>query len=110
MRSFRQIGLLLSVGLVQAFAATAASAEGDVLAGGELAREYCVRCHNVEPDGPFKLHPPSFASIAVYRSEGQIRGRILFPPLHSSMPQIGYMLVPKNVDDIVAYIISLEKK
>ena len=91
-------------------AATAAVAEGNVDAGRTFALDHCVRCHNVEPDGPFKLYPPSFASIAVYRSEGQIRGRMLFPPLHSSMPELGYMLVPENVDDVLAYILSLEKK
>ena len=35
---------------------------------------------------------------------------MLFPPLHSNMPQLGYMLVPENVDDVLAYIMSLEKK
>ena len=69
-----------------------------------------MRCHNVEPGGPFKLHPPSFASIAVFRSDDQIFGRIMFPPLHSSMPQIGYFLTPDNVEHLVAYIRSLEKK
>ena len=83
-------------------------ADGDKAEGQKLAREWCVRCHNVEADGPFKEFPPSFASIAVYRSAGQIRGRILFPPLHSGMPQIGYMLTPDNVDHVIAYITSLE--
>ena len=110
MIALRQISLALTVGVIQAFAFTAASAEGDAEAGEALAREYCVRCHNVDPEGPFKQHPPSFASIAVYRSEGQVRGRILFPPLHSSMPEISYMLVPENVDDVIAYIMSLERQ
>ncbi|MCP4317370.1 MAG: cytochrome c [Hyphomicrobiales bacterium] len=83
-------------------------AQGDAAAGEELARKWCARCHDVEPGGPFKLHPPSFASIAVYRSGEQIYGRILFPPLHSNMPQIGYILTPDNVDDLAAYIGSLE--
>lgn len=95
----------MAVGLV-----TTAGAEGDETEGEKIARQWCVRCHNVEAGGPFKQFPPSFASIAVYRSDDQIRGRILFPPLHSSMPQIGYMLTPDNVDHVIAYITSLEQQ
>ncbi len=103
-------GLVVSAGAALVFLATTAVAEGDADAGRIFALDHCARCHNVEPDGPFKLYPPSFASIAVYRSEGQIRGRMLFPPLHSSMPELGYMLVPENVDDVLAYILSLERQ
>ena len=102
------LGLCAGAALV--LLVTAAVAEGNVDAGRIFAQDHCARCHNVQPDGPFKLHPPSFASIAVYRSEGQIRGRMLFPPLHSSMPELGYMLVPENIDDVLAYILSLEKE
>ncbi len=87
-----------------------ASAEPDPASGAKLAAESCVRCHNIEADGPFKLHPPSFASIAVYRSPEQIYGRIAFPPLHAGMPQVGYMLTPENMEDVVAYIVSLESQ
>lgn len=97
-------GMLMTLSISTAFA------EGDVATGEEIARESCVRCHNVEADGPFKEHPPSFAAIAVYRSEEQIFGRIMFPPLHSSMPQLGYMLSPDNVEHLVAYIRSLEPR
>ena len=83
-------------------------AAGDPVLGEEFARERCVHCHNVEHNGPFKQYPPSFAAIAVYRSEEQIYGRIIFPPLHSAMPQIGYMLTPDQVKHLVAYIKSLE--
>ena len=110
MKSLQLMSLTLSPATIMDLTTPFASAQGNVDAGQKFARENCARCHNVEPDGPFKLHPPSFASIAVYRSEGQIRGRMLFPPLHSNMPQLGYMLVPENVDDVLAYIMSLEKK
>ena len=97
-------------GVLMAMSVSTTLAEGDVAVGEEIARESCVRCHNVEADGPFKEHPPSFAAIAVYRSEEQIYGRIMFPPLHSSMPEIGYMLTPDNVEHLVAYIRSLESR
>ncbi len=95
---------VLSTGLV----AASVKADGDPAVGASLARQKCARCHDVEPDGAFKLYPPSFASIAVFRSDEQIFGRIMFPPLHSSMPQIGYFLTPDNVEHLVAYIVSLE--
>lgn len=83
-------------------------AAGDPVKGKEFAQDLCARCHNIDPGGPFKQHPPSFAAIAMYRSRDQIYGRIVFPPLHAAMPQIGYMLTPKNVDHVVAFIVSLE--
>jgi len=95
-------GILMTIWISAAFA------EGDAAMGEEIARESCVRCHNVEPGGAFKEHPPSFAAIAVYRSDEQIYGRIVFPPLHAAMPQIGYLLTPDNVEHLVAYIRSLE--
>ena len=98
----------LLCGLAVMAGAAGAAAEADVAEGAALAREICVRCHNVEPGGPFKLHPPSFAAIAVYRSDEQVFGRIMFPPLHSGMPQVGYRLTPDNVAHLVAYIRSLE--
>ncbi len=100
--------LILRSAALVALLITGAHAQGDKTEGEKIAREWCTRCHNVEAGGPFKLHPPSFASIAVYRSADQIHGRIMFPPFHSNMPQVGYILTPDNVDDLIAYIISLE--
>lgn len=82
---------------------------GNVASGKALAEEHCTRCHDISADGPFKLHPPSFASIAVYRSAEQIEGRIQFPSLHSAMPQMAYFMTPENIQDLVAYIVSLDK-
>ncbi len=89
---------------------TISHAEGKAAEGEVLAREWCIRCHNVEPGGAFKQHPPSFAAIAAYRSDEQVYSRIMIPPLHSNMPQIVYVLMPENVDHLLAYIRSLEPK
>ena len=97
-------------GILIASVSSAAFADGDAAKGGEIARESCVQCHNVEPGGPFQEQPPSFASIAVYRTDDQIYGRISYPPLHSVMPVIGYLLTPENIDNLVAYIRSLEAR
>jgi mono/diheme cytochrome c family protein len=63
------------------------------------------------PSGVFKQYPPSFAAIAAYRSEEQIHARIVFPTMHSGMPEVAlYLLKPEQVANIVSYIMSLENK
>jgi mono/diheme cytochrome c family protein len=98
----------LLLGLMLAWPA-AAFGQGDAEHGSRLAVENCSRCHDVSPEGAFKTYPPSFASIAVYRGEDQIRARIIFPPLHTAMPEPIYFLMAGDVDDLVAYIMSLER-
>ena len=89
--------------------ATHALAEGSPSEGAKLAKKWCAGCQNVSPDGPFRLQPPSFAAIAVYRSMDQIYGRIAYPNIHTGMPQLSYILTPDGIEHLVAYIISLEK-
>jgi len=108
MKEFRQHGSAMLGGLVLALAATSISAAGDAKMGEELARELCIQCHDIGPGGMFKRYPPSFASIAVYRSRKQIYGRMVFAPLHGNMPPLTHRLTPKNVENLVAYIVSLE--
>jgi hypothetical protein len=54
-----------------------------------------------------KQEPPSFAAIAVYRAADQIRSKIAAP--HTGMAEIAQVL-GLNVDDLVAYIVSLEEE
>jgi mono/diheme cytochrome c family protein len=87
-----------------------AFAAGDAVKGKKLASEYCTRCHDIELGGKFKQYPPSFAAIAAYRAEDQIRARITFAVLHSAMPEMAfYFLGASDIDDLIAYIVSLEK-
>ena len=87
---------------------TAVAQEANVTMGRQIAEEYCATCHMVEPSGPFKQEPPSFAAIAVYRSPEQIRARIM-QPIHSDMPRYSEYMIGGNIDDMVAYIASLEE-
>lgn len=107
----RSSTLLCVIGTIFALApASPVFGEGDPLQGERLAVELCTRCHDVSPEGAFKQYPPSFASIAVYRSEDQVRARIVFPALHSAMPDVArYLIDARGVDNLVAYITSLEK-
>lgn len=103
-RTLKTLGLAAALSL----AAVVAKAEGDAERGAAVAEEKCAACHDVSVDGAFKQYPPSFAAISVFRSEDQIVGRVLYPPQHASMPQMGFVLTRQEIDDVVAYIVSLE--
>jgi len=107
----KALGVHAIVVLVASLLGLPALAAGDPGAGEKLAQQYCARCHDIAPGGAFKQYPPSFASIAVYRSAEQIYGRIVFPALHFGMPEFSqsFILNDKNISDLVAYITSLEK-
>jgi mono/diheme cytochrome c family protein len=94
--------------LAAAFAAAPSAHAGDAANGRKLAAVNCVRCHNIEPGGAFKQRPPTFQAIAIYRSEPDIWGRIISPSPHSGMPEVVWDLSPDDVQDLVAYIMSLD--
>jgi mono/diheme cytochrome c family protein len=109
----RSIPLLAAATLMAMMASVPAQAAGDAAGGEAVAKDNCVRCHNISPGGQFKEFPPSFAAIAVYYSDDQIFEHIFFPPLHSTMFESVsplYTLSRDQVWDLVAYIRSLEKK
>lgn len=81
---------------------------GDAKMGQQIAEEYCSACHMIDANGAFKQEPPSFAAIAVYRSSEQIRSRIT-TPIHANMPRYIEYMIGENIDDMVAYIVSLEE-
>ena len=98
---------MMLTGIAAGLLALPAAAQ-DVELGREIAEEFCVRCHDIEDGGAMKTYPPSFDSISLFRSEEQIRARVIFPDLHSSMPQWGTFLSMDQVADVTAYIMSLE--
>jgi mono/diheme cytochrome c family protein len=81
--------------------------QGDPEVGQDLAADWCSRCHDIGREGQMKQEPPSFAAIAAYRSAEQIRSKIMVP--HTGMPEVAQVL-GLNVDDLVAYIVSLEEE
>lgn len=85
-----------------------AFAQGDTAAGYKLAQENCVRCHNIDRGAGFKMRPPSFQSIAIYRSADDVWARIIAPLPHSGMPETQWSLTPEEVKSLLAYITSLD--
>jgi mono/diheme cytochrome c family protein len=102
---------LMPVALLAGLAAAPALAEGDESAGWALATEYCASCHDISIGAPAKTFPPSFASIAVFRSPEQIYARTVFPATHTGMPNVAfYLLAEQDVEHLIAYIVSLEPR
>lgn len=99
-------GILAVVALV---AVPAKAQDGNPAAGRAIAENYCVNCHDIEPGGAPKQHPPSFSRIASYRPVEQIKYRITYPAYHASMPKLAELIYPGQVNDLVAYILSLEE-
>ncbi|MEX0277634.1 MAG: cytochrome c [Ruegeria sp.] len=97
---------LLTVGLLVGIPAHHAEA-GDIEMGRSIAEEYCVQCHSIGADGKFKMDPPSFAAIAKFRSQQQIK-QLIESPRHQDMPRYSDYMISGNIDDMVAYIVSLE--
>jgi mono/diheme cytochrome c family protein len=97
----------LATALVLVFSPIPAIA-ADVDNGAYLAAENCARCHEIAKGGASKTMPPSFASIAAFRAEDQIFFRIMFPQMHSPMPAWAMMLSKDEVNDLTAYITTLD--
>jgi mono/diheme cytochrome c family protein len=94
--------LILAAAISQSVYAAGAAA------GRKLSEQWCARCHHIEKGAPLKLHPRSFASIAVYRPAGDIFSKV-FAPQHD-MPDIKWVLQAEEIEDLTAYITSLEEK
>ncbi len=99
--------VLFSGGMLALATAQAAAQvqEGDVAAGRRLAREHCSACHAVEP-GP-GTGPMGFAAIARMPSTTSMSLRAFLLTPHPRMPN--YKHTPAEIDDIVAYILSLRR-
>jgi mono/diheme cytochrome c family protein len=82
-------------------------AGGDRDAGWSLARTWCSGCHIVDTSGEGTDAAPSFQSIAHDRSKDQTWLRAWLVAPHPQMPDLN--LSRDEIDDIIAYLSSLEK-
>jgi mono/diheme cytochrome c family protein len=91
-------------------AASAAWAQGDTTvnaAGRDLALEWCSECHLVARDqtDPASDAVPSFFEVADRSSTTEMSLRAFLTSPHGNMPNI--MLTREQIDEVVAYILSL---
>lgn len=101
--------LVLSVSAVHTVGAQTLPGQADAERGAELTERLCANCHIPEEGAPRlqgTADVPTFPEIA--RKQGQTAERIsgaIIMPAHP-MPQIP--LTKSQIDDVVAYIMSLK--
>jgi mono/diheme cytochrome c family protein len=99
----------IAAALLLGLAGPALAQEGDAARGAAIAQQQCARCHDVAKGGAFKKMPPSFQSIAIYRAKPDIWSRIIAPSPHAAMPDMTWTLTSEQVQDVLAYILSLDQ-
>jgi mono/diheme cytochrome c family protein len=86
-----------------------AGESGDSRAGRQLAETWCSNCHVIGPmqERGTSYGAPTFESIARMTSITPMALRVFLQTPHSRMPDL--RLSRKEIDDIVAYILSLRR-
>lgn len=83
---------------------------GDAQRGGAYARKHCSTCHNVskgDAPSPNRQAPP-FARIASTPGMSVTALTVWSRTMHASMPNL--VIEPDDMDDIIAYILSLRDR
>jgi mono/diheme cytochrome c family protein len=88
-------------------AAAAAQELGNVELGKEFAARVCAECHDVDPGGEISVNPdaPSFQSVADTTGMSARALAVWLQSSHPSMPN--FILKPDDMDNVIAYIMSL---
>ena len=98
--------LALVAALASFGCAMPAHAGGDAARGAAIAKRWCVNCHVVSADQTSaKVDVPTFADIARRRPDDRALSSFLVKP-HPPMPDLS--LTRQEIDDVVAYIRSLD--
>ncbi len=100
--------ILLTTVAPTLWAICAPALAGDAAHGGVIAKRWCAACHVVAADQQSaKVDAPPFADIAFRRPDDKAIARFLIDP-HPKMPDMS--LSRREIDDIVAYIRSLDTR
>jgi mono/diheme cytochrome c family protein len=105
-RATLTIGALWS--LLMLFAAAPAIAQlpsGDVSAGQRLVQAECSSCHDGEGSASRQRPGPSLRAVAAMPSTTSMSLHAFLLTTHANMPN--YHLTPQEIDNVVAYILSL---
>jgi mono/diheme cytochrome c family protein len=83
--------------------------DGDPAAGRALARRWCDTCHVVDQQQQrgTSTGAPTFAAIADMKSATPMALRVFLQTPHGRMPDLH--LTRDEIDDVVAYIVSLKR-
>jgi mono/diheme cytochrome c family protein len=105
----RTLGLRAAIFLLLCPASTLAQSEvGNVADGQKLVAEECSTCHAVEGPATASKRAPPLGAVAQMHSTTSLSLHAFLLTSHPSMPN--YRLTPKEVDDVVAYILSLRRR
>lgn len=104
-----RVAALLGVMICTAAPALAQPEPGDPRAGQRLAVTWCANCHQVGPGGPGPANDaaPTFGAIAGMVSTTSMSLRVFLQTPHGNMPD--YRLSREQLDDIVAYMLTLKR-
>ena len=76
-------------------------------AGAEIAARWCAACHVISPSGAGTDAAPSFVAIAHNRSADELKTFLAKP---HAKPMRGFDLSNREIDDVIAYIATLDQK
>jgi mono/diheme cytochrome c family protein len=109
-RCFSSSGCVLALALVGLAGPASAQDRTDVSRGHALAQAWCADCHSIEPDGAAGAYemPPSFGSFANNPEITETALKAYLQSTHPVMPQV--KLTADEIDEVVAYILSLKSK
>ena len=87
-----------------------AQQQGDLASGERIARTWCSNCHVIgaEGSGPANDAAPTFASIARMPSTTAMSLRAFLQTPHDRMPD--YQFARDEMDDVIAYLLSLDRR
>jgi mono/diheme cytochrome c family protein len=104
----RTIGSRAAIFLLLCTAPALAQSEvGNVAEGRKVVGETCSTCHAVEGPIADSQKAPPLAAVAQMPSTTSLSLHAFLLTPHPTMPN--YQLAPKEVDDVVAYILSLRR-
>jgi len=76
-------------------------------AGADLAARWCAACHVVAPSGAGIDAAPSFIAIAHSRNTDELKAFLAKP---HGKPMRGFELSHREVEDVIAYIATLDQR
>jgi len=105
----RSLATALIVLAGSALPALAQTEPGDPAAGRRLAETWCANCHRIASQGPGPVGDaaPAFAAVAAMPSTTRMALAAFLQTPHPSMPN--YQLSREEMDDVIAYLLSLRR-
>lgn len=108
-KSFKSASFLTLCVTIMGIDAGLAQSNGDAAAGRELASMWCAACHRITEEyrDPART-PPDFGTVANMSQQTELSLRVFLQTPHGQMPR--YQFNRSEIDDIIAYLLSLRSR